>query len=295
VKVLIIGSSGQVGNALLRAVPPRVEVQAPGRQQLDLRDCVAIERTVKSFRPELIINAGAYTQVDKAETEPELALAINAVGPRQLAETAHAIPNCRLLHVSTDYVFDGQAKAPYQPADATNPLNVYGQTKLRGEQAVLEVLSDRAVVLRTAWIYAAEGRNFLLTMLRLMRERGAVRVVNDQRGTPTEARSIARALWQLAALPRIGGILHWTDEGVVSWYEFACAIAEDARAAGLLSSDAQVTPISSAEYPTPARRPAMSILDLRDSIVSMKLQPTRWRDSLRATLAALRATGAYST
>jgi len=287
VRVLITGAAGQVGSALLASVPPETELQAVDLQQLDITDAGAVQATVEAWRPQVIINAAAYTAVDQAESEAPLAAAVNAQAPGHLARAAMRVEGCRLIHISTDYVFDGRASEPYQPGDPPNPLSVYGVTKLAGEQAVLEVLADRAVVLRTAWVYAARGRNFLLTMLRLMLERGAVRVVADQRGTPTAAASIARALWRIADLPRVHGLLHWTDGGVASWYEFASAIAEDALAAGLLPHAVQVTPITTADYPTAAHRPANSVLDIRDSVAQLGITPAHWRRNLRATLAQL--------
>jgi dTDP-4-dehydrorhamnose reductase len=287
VRVLITGASGQVGGALLRSVPPGIESHAPTRQQLDIGDARAIHAAVTTYKPELIINAAAYTAVDKAESEPFLADAINAQAPQHLAEAAHTLDGCRLIQLSTDYVFDGRESEPYRPSDPPHPLNVYGRTKLAGEQVALGVLGKRAVVLRTAWVYAAQGRNFLLTMLRLMRKRGAVRVVADQKGSPTAAFSVARALWRIAELPRVHGILHWTDAGVASWYEFACAIAEDALAAGLLSQPVEVTPISTADYPTAAHRPANSVLDTGASVAQLRLSPEPWRQNLCDTLATL--------
>jgi dTDP-4-dehydrorhamnose reductase len=287
-KVLVTGASGQVGKALLRLVPAGVDLRPMTRENLDISDARAVRAAVVAFEPALIINAAAYTAVDRAESEPELSRAINTEGPRHLAEAALALPGCRLLHISTDYSFDGRSLEAYKPDDVTNPLCVYGRTKRDGERAVLEVLGDRAVVLRTAWVYAAEGKNFLLTMLRLMRERGAVRVVADQRGTPTAADSIAHALWGIARRPRVRPILHWTDGGEASWYDFAVAIAQEGLAAGLLSKPPQVTPISTAEYPTAATRPANSVLDLRESIAQLGSTPAHWRDNLRATLARIR-------
>jgi dTDP-4-dehydrorhamnose reductase len=287
VRALITGASGQVGTALLRSVPPQTELRALTHQQLDISDARAVRSAVAAFQPALIINAAAYTAVDKAESEPFLADAINAQGPQHLAEAAHALDGCRLIQVSTDYVFDGDGPEPYRTDDAPHPLSVYGRTKLAGEQVVLRVLGSRAVVLRTAWVYAAQGRNFLLTMLRQMRERGAVRVVADQKGSPTAAFSIARAVWRLAELPRVHGILHWTDAGVASWYEFACAIAEDALAAGLLSQPVEVAAIGTAEYPTAAHRPANSALETAASVAQLGLTPAPWRQNLRATLADL--------
>ena len=286
-RVLLTGAAGQVGSALLASVPPGMELQALDLPQLDITDADAVQRTVEAWGPQVIINAAAYTAVDKAEAEPALAAAVNAQAPGHLARAAMRIEGCRLIHISTDYVFDGSATEAYQPGDAPHPLSVYGVTKLAGEQVVREVLADRAVVLRTAWVYAARGRNFLLTMLRLMRERGAVRVVADQRGTPTAAASIARALWRIAELPRVHGLLHWTDDGVASWYEFASAIAQDALAAGLLPQAARVTPITTADYPTAAHRPANSVLDTRDSVTQLGIKPEHWRRNLRATLAEL--------
>jgi dTDP-4-dehydrorhamnose reductase len=287
VRVLITGASGQVGGALLRGLPPGIESHTPAREQLDVGDARAVHAAVSAFKPDLIINAAAYTAVDKAESEPFLADAINAQAPQYLAEAAHGIDGCRLIQVSTDYVFDGRGSAPYLPSDTPHPLSVYGRTKLAGEQAALGVLGKRAVVLRTAWVYAGQGKNFLLTMLRLMRERGAVRVVADQRGSPTAAFSIAHALWRLAELPRLHGILHWTDAGVASWYEFARAIADDALAAGLLSLPVEVSPIATADYPTAAHRPANSVLNTAASVAQLALKPNPWRDNLRATLADL--------
>lgn len=283
-KVLITGASGQVGRALRESAPVEIESLAFTHQELDISDEGCVREAVAAWQPALIINAAAYTAVDKAESEPELAAAINVEGPRHLAQAARSIPNCRLLHISTDYVFDGRATEAYRPSDPTNPLSVYGRTKLSGESAVLEVLHERAVALRTAWVYAAQGKNFLLTMLRLMSERGAVRVVADQYGAPTAAASIARALWVIAQRPDVHGVLHWTDAGRASWYEFAQAIADEGRAAGLLPNPVQVTPITSAEYPTAAPRPAYSVLDSAESIAQLGLTPAPWRVNLRATL-----------
>jgi dTDP-4-dehydrorhamnose reductase len=284
VRVLITGASGQVGGALLCSPPPGIDIHAPAREELDIGDARAIHGAVTKFKPELIINAAAYTAVDEAESEPFVADAINAQAPQYLAEAVHTLDGCRLIQLSTDYVFDGRGSEPYRPGDVPHPLSVYGRTKLAGETAVLGVLGKRGVVLRTAWVYAAQGRNFLLTMLRLMRDHAAVQVVADQRGSPTAAFSIAHALWRIAELPRVHGILHWTDAGVASWYEFACAIAEDALEAGLLSQPAQVTAIPTADYPTSAHRPANSVLDTSECIVQLGMRPRHWRLNLRATL-----------
>jgi dTDP-4-dehydrorhamnose reductase len=247
---------------------------------------------VASFAPDVIINAAAYTAVDKAESEQGPAAAVNAEGPLHLARAARGFAGCRLIQVSTDYVFDGTSQIPYRPTDPTNPISVYGRTKLQGEHAVLAELGQRGVVLRTAWVYSAAGSNFLLTMLRLMRAHGKVRVVADQRGTPTAARSIARALWRIAARADIDGVLHWTDNGVATWHEFACAIAADGVAAGLMVAMPEVAAITTSEYPTPAKRPRNSVLDTDESVARLGMVPTGWRDSLLQTIAELRAVGA---
>jgi dTDP-4-dehydrorhamnose reductase len=287
VKVLITGASGQVGAALQATAPAGSELHALTHRELDVADSAAVCDVVSNSRPDLIINAAAYTAVDKAEAEPELAFAINGKGPNHLAQAARGIPDCRLIHISTDYVFDGSSPEPYQTRDTVHPLSVYGRSKREGEQAVIEVLGARAVVLRTAWVYAARGKNFLLTMLRLMRELGAVRVVADQYGCPTCADSIAEAIWIIARRTDVHGVLHWTDAGKASWYDFALAIAEDGQSAGLLQSPVEVTPITTAEYPTAAYRPANSLLDIRESVATLELQPMPWRERMRATLASI--------
>ena len=286
-RVLITGASGQVGRALLSTKPAHVDAVAVTHRELDIGDAGAVQQAVATHAPAVVINAAAYTAVDRAEEESTLAMTVNGSGPKFLARAVRGMPGARLIQISTDYVFDGHGARPYRIDDPTGPLSVYGRSKLAGEQAVLEELGERAVVLRTAWVYAAEGKNFLLTMLRLMRERGVVRVVSDQRGSPTAAQSVARALWRIVELPGVHGVLHWTDAGTASWYEFACAIAEDAVAAGLLPQAVEVQQIRTIDYPTPAHRPANSVLDMHDTVASLKLQPTPWRESLRTTLRTL--------
>jgi dTDP-4-dehydrorhamnose reductase len=287
-RVLLTGAAGQVGHAVGASVRPPVELTALTHAQLDIGDEAAVRHAVDTCRPSLIINAAAYTAVDKAESEPARALAINADGPRYLARAAEVIPDCRLVHLSTDYVFDGSAAEAYRPTDATHPLSVYGRSKLEGERAALGVLAERAVILRTAWVYAATGRNFLLTMLRLMKERAEVRVVNDQFGSPTSAASVAAAIWAIARRPAVRGVLHWTDCGRTTWYDFAVAIAAEARVAGLLTMPVKVTPITTAECPTAARRPANGVLDTRETVAQLGLSPPAWQSSLRATVSSMK-------
>jgi dTDP-4-dehydrorhamnose reductase len=286
VKILITGSGGQVGRSLLAAAPDATQVLTVSHQELDIADGRAVGEYVRSHSPDVIINAAAHTAVDRAESEPDLAREINGDGPRHLAEAARET-GARLIHISTDFVFDGTASKPYEPEAATNPLGVYGATKLAGERAVLETLPDRSAVVRTAWVYAATGNNFVRTMLRIMNAKGAVRVVADQVGTPTAAGAFAETLWGIVARPEVKGLHHWTDAGVASWYDFAVAIAEEGAQLGLVSDQVIVTPIGTADYPTPARRPSYSVLD-KSSLAALGLVPAHWRKRLRGVLGEMK-------
>jgi dTDP-4-dehydrorhamnose reductase len=286
VKALITGSQGQVGRALVASAPAGVEILAVSRSELDIADAAAVAACFERFGPDIVLNAAAYTAVDKAEQEPDEARRANETGPLTLARAARAAGRCRVVHVSTDFVFDGDSAVAYTPDSPTRPLGVYGQTKLDGECRVRAELGDMAVILRTSWVYDSTGRNFVRTMLRLMKERGAVRVVTDQVGTPTAAHSVADVLWRLARAPAISGTLHWSDDGVASWYDFAVAIAEEAAAVGLLPATVEVTPIVTAEYPTPAKRPAFSVLDKRATLAALGITPVHWRQNLRRVIGA---------
>jgi dTDP-4-dehydrorhamnose reductase len=285
VKILITGASGQVGRRLASGAPAEVQVLATSHKDLDVGDALAVSQYVRQHSPDIIINAAAYTAVDRAESEVELARRVNGDGPRHLAAVARDT-GARIIHISTDFVFDGASSSPYRPDAPTSPLNAYGATKLAGEKAVLETLPGRAVVLRTAWVYAAEGSNFVRTMLRVMNANRSVRVVADQVGTPTAAVSLAETLWKIAAQPDITGVHHWTDAGVASWYDFAVAIAEEGARLRLVPEDVTVTPITTAEYPTPARRPSYSVLD-KLSLTSIGFIPLHWRKRLRGVLEEL--------
>lgn len=300
-KVLLTGAAGQLGQALVAGQPAQVggqavELLACSRAELDLADPEACHRAVREHRPDWVLNAGAYTAVDQAEREPELAQAVNAGAPRALAE---ALADCggRLLQVSTDFVFDGGQGHPYAPEQPRCPLGVYGASKAAGEAAVEELLvpMGRGTILRTSWVYGPVGRNFCRTMVRLHREREQIGVVADQVGCPTSTASLAAACWRLigqaaeqgragsrAALPPI---LHWSDAGVASWYDFAVAIGELGVAAGLLERAARVTPLTTADYPTPARRPSYSLLDCTASRAALGIMPSHWRTALQGVLA----------
>jgi dTDP-4-dehydrorhamnose reductase len=281
--MLITGSAGQLGRALLASVPANVDARGVDYADFDITDAEQVRAYVIQFQPQIIIHGAAYTAVDKAESESQIAHRVNADGARNFALAALAC-GARLFYISTDFVFDGSASRPYLPNDSTGPLSVYGASKLAGEQAVLSVMADKALIVRTAWVYAALGNNFVRTMLRVMNERGAVRVIADQVGTPTAAASLAEVLWKFAFRPELSGIYHWTDAGVASWYDFAVAIAEEAAARGMLSREVTVAPIATSEYPTPATRPAYSVLDKRATYDALGLQPVHWRVKLRSVI-----------
>jgi dTDP-4-dehydrorhamnose reductase len=283
-KALITGVSGQLGKELLARAPEGWTCVALDRAALDLSDANAIARVVDVEQPDLILNAAAYTAVDRAESEPELAHAINAGAP---AAFSKALGDAgRLLQVSTDFVFDGLRGHSYQPDDIRNPQSVYGASKAAGEDAA----GDAAIIVRTSWVYAAGGANFVRTMLRLMRERDELRVVADQIGSPTWAKSLATAIWGLAAKDATG-IWHHRDAGIASWYDFAVAIAEEAHALGLLDRIPAIHPIATSEYPTPARRPAFSVLDVTATREVLGDVSVHWRTNLRSMLKEEKALG----
>lgn len=287
-KVLLTGGTGQLGRALIASCARSTTLIAPPRDALDLNDPKSIERTLREVAPDAVVNAGAYTAVDKAESERELAFAINATAAGILAEGC-AARSARLIQLSTDFVFDGASGSPYTTDAIPNPTSVYGASKLQGEARVRAVAGLDWRILRTAWVYAAEGRNFVLTMLRLFRERGVVNVVSDQVGSPTSATSLASAVWRTLASDGASGVLHYTDAGVASWYDFAVAIYEEARALGLVTRDVRINPIATEQYPTPARRPAYSVLDKRSSLERLQIEPVHWRTELRKVMAEVRA------
>ncbi len=281
-RALVLGAQGQVGRALLAQAPDGCLVEAADRTVIDLGGGPeAIERALDKARPDVVINAAAYTAVDAAETDAEAARRVNGDGVGHLARATSA-RGVRLLHISTDFVFDGAAGRPYTPDDAPRPLNVYGETKLDGERQAIAAAPDTLVV-RTSWVYAVDGKNFLRTMLRLMAERDTVRVVSDQIGTPTSATSLARALWALAPTA-LRGVHHFTDAGVASWYDFAQAIAEEGHARGLLARLPTVTPILTTDFPTPARRPSYSVLDKTSAWTALGHPAAHWRHELRSAI-----------
>jgi dTDP-4-dehydrorhamnose reductase len=300
-KLLLLGANGQVGFELQRALAPLGELvcatrsgQLPGGAacaQADLSDAAALDVLLARERPDIVVNAAAYTAVDRAEDEADAAQRANAEAPARLARWCQQ-RDAMLVHYSTDYVFDGRGTRPYRENDATAPLGVYGQSKFAGEEAIRDS-GARHLVFRTAWVYAARGQNFLRTMLRLGRERDALRVVADQVGAPTPARWIANATaLALARLPSRpdaahSGLFHLTAGGETSWHGFAQAIFADAAAAGLIERVPRIDAIASSDYPTRARRPAYSRLDSRRLYDGFGLRLPDWRRGVAEVVAEL--------
>jgi dTDP-4-dehydrorhamnose reductase len=292
-KLLLTGAAGQLGQALRQQVPVGVELIATSRSgdpatgllPLDLADAAACRAAVLEHRPDWVLNGGAYTAVDRAESEPELALAVNGGAPRAFAE-ALADTGGRLLQVSTDFVFNGQQGSPYRPDQARDPLGAYGRTKAAGEEAVEQVLggSGRGVILRTSWVMGPVGKNFALTMLRLHREHKQIGVVEDQVGCPTSTATLAAACWRVITADVQEPVLHWCDAGAASWFDVAVAVGELAQELGLLEQSAPVNPLTTTEYPLPAQRPSYSLLDCSSSRRALGLAPTPWRQALRQLL-----------
>jgi dTDP-4-dehydrorhamnose reductase len=284
VRVLVLGG-GQIAKAIAAAAPGRHDVLTRTHSELDIVDEEAVSKTLSDVKPDWLVNAAAFTAVDLAEDQPALAHAVNDTAVAFLARTSER-EGSRLLHLSTDFVFDGRSNRAYLPTDQPMPLSVYGASKLAGERHVL--IAPSGIVMRTSWIYAVSGRNFVLTMLRLMQEKDHVSVVCDQIGTPTSAASAATAIWGLIETAAMGGIYHWSDLGVASWYDFAVAIQDEALARGLLHRAIPIRPIPSAAYPTRARRPAFSVLDATGTRGSIGIPGRHWRHNLRTMLDELR-------
>lgn len=283
-KVLLIGAKGQVGQELQVTLQSLGEVISIGREELDLTNSEKISQLIREIHPDYLVNAAAYTAVDKAETEPDLAYYINAIAPKIMAESAEKI-QAKFLHISTDYVFDGRKNTPYLETDLTNPLGVYGQSKLRGEEEI-KTVNSQAIILRTAWVYGSYGKsNFVKTMLRLGKEREELKVVVDQVGSPTWAKDIATAITQLLInVDNPTGIYNFTNSGVASWFDLTKAIFEEAKISGISLKIQRVIPITTAEYPTPAVRPAYSVLSGQKISQQLGYIPPYWRDSLTAML-----------
>ena len=273
-KILVTGAKGQLGIELSKRLKNAVLADV---DELDITDFAAVQEFIKKNKIGVIVNAAAYTAVDAAEDDDVAAYKVNVLGPENLAKTG-----CKIVHISTDYVFDGKGYKPYMPQDVAKPLSIYGKTKLKGEEAVLKNAKE-AVILRTAWLYSANGKNFVKTMLRLGSERQQIGVVADQIGTPTYAGDLADAIVKI--LPQIStktkGVYHFTNEGVCSWYDFATAIMEMAKL------KCKVEPLPSSAYPTKAVRPFYSVLDKTSIKEQFGIKIPYWRESLKKCIKEL--------
>ena len=283
-KLMVTGAGGMTGSELAAQATTRGwNVSAFDHAALDITDFQAVNATVARTAPDIIINAAGYTAVDAAESDPERAMELNGTAPGNLARAAHDA-NAAIVHISTDYIFDGTKSSAYLPTDTANPVSVYGESKLAGEIEVREACARHAIV-RTSWVYHETGRNFVRTMLSAARAGKDLRVIDDQHGSPTSARHVAAALLEVAAAlatrPEVAGTYHFTNSGVTTWFGFAKAIFE---IAGL---EPQIVPCTTAEYPTPARRPRMSALDSTSFTSTFGVTPAPWRDALADTISRI--------
>lgn len=282
-KVIITGANGQVGWELQRTVPADIEVIALQRSELDITNPEQVIELINRERPDWVINAAAYTAVDKAEEESDLAYAINRDGAANIAKACKRV-GARMLQISTDFVFDGKQGTPYLTSSKPNPLSIYGASKQDGDEAVLKTLGEDCTIMRTSWVYSAHGNNFVKTMLRLMSEREELGIVADQVGTPTWANGLASAIW--VTIQKGGAaIQHWSDYGVASWYDFAIAIHEEGTTAGLINSACTIKPIRTDQYPVKAIRPQFSVMDTSESVSQLGCESVHWRVALRSMLA----------
>lgn len=284
-KVIIIGKSGQLANELVAEVPAGIEILSLGRNDVDITSYVELSRVVNEFNPNVIINASAYTAVDKAEIDNKAAYAINKTAVEVMAKVAKEI-NSRFLHVSTDFVFDGNSNIAYEPQSETNPTGVYGASKLAGEEAVKDIYPENSAIIRTSWVYSSFGNNFVKTMLRLMTEKEQLSVVTDQIGCPTYAKGLATFLWALVEKEKIEQIYHWSDAGVASWYDFAVAIQSIGFEQGVLKKKIPIKAIPSSAYPTPVKRPNFSLLNIAASVEVV--EPIHWREQLEICIIKLK-------
>jgi dTDP-4-dehydrorhamnose reductase len=286
-RILLTGTSGQVGGALQSALWRQAEIIAPGRSQLDLSNASSIAPVLDRMQPDLIINAAAYTAVDRAEDEANLAFRVNASAPTMIAQWAatHAVP---LIHFSTDYVFNGSGERPWREEDCCEPLSIYGKTKLAGEVGIREAAGIHLII-RTSWVYASAGNNFFRTMIGLAKERSELRVVADQIGAPTSARSIANAVQKIAlmdaneianAFSDANGLVHLTNSGFTSWHGFACGILDQLKRHPIELRANAVIPIETKDFPTKAVRPLNSRLDLSRLKNNLGLETSSWQQAL---------------
>lgn len=276
-RALITGAAGQLAQELVSTAPPGVQLRAVSRAECDIVDLQAIEKLFESFRPDIVINTAAYTAVDAAEENEDLAFQVNAGGAENVAKAAETV-GATLIHISTDYVFDGLRSTPYPPEAPTNPINVYGASKLEGEKLALAAAPSAAII-RAGWLYSTTGKNFVSSILTALRGSRSLSVVTDQKGCPTSAHEFAVVLWKMSGAG-LRGIYHWSNSGSGSWYDFAREIASVGRKLGMLGEEPEIRPITTAEYPRRAKRPAYSVLDSTKLAGALEVSPTSWQQAL---------------
>ena len=283
-KVLLTGAAGQLGQAIQQRRPHAAQLVAHDRNTLDITDAAAVARVMAATQPDVVINAAAYTAVDKAERDPDGAFRVNADGALHVARAA-ATHGARIIQISTDFVFDGDSHRPYRPEDRCSPVNAYGASKRAGELAALDHgLSP--LIIRTSWLYSAAGMNFVTTMLRLFRRQLPVRVVNDQAGSPTWAASLADVIWAAVARPGATGVMHWADAGAATWHALAEQLLTDAVDLGIVPVGSTVEAVTTEEYGSPTPRPRYSVLDTSATADTLGCSPAPWRTNLRTMLEA---------
>lgn len=284
-RVLITGGAGQLATELKLTAPDTMQLFILDKSQLDITDIENVKDIFSTIRPELVINCAAYNKVDLAEDNPELAFKINSQGASNIALVATEYRS-RLIHISTDYVFDGKHSIPYKPEDEPNPISVYGKSKLEGEINIKKITDGKSIIIRTSWLYSSHGNNFFKTIMNSLAKKERLRVVDDQIGTPTNAHGLARFIWKIIKTDA-KGIYHWTDSGIASWYDFAVAIQEEALQSGKIHHEIDIEPCNTHDYPFKAERPSYSVLDTTDAVLLCKNSPRHWRKNLRDVIGSI--------
>lgn len=281
-RALITGADGQLARELVATAPAEVQLRAVTHNQCDITEPRILEKVFEAFRPDIVINTAAYTAVDAAEENEELAFLVNALGAENVAKATDLV-GARLIHISTDYVFDGLSTTPYPPDASTNPANVYGASKLQGEKLTMSA-APRAAIVRSGWLYSTTGNNFLVSILHALRDSRPLSVVADQKGCPTSAREFALTIWRIPDVA-LQGIYHWANLGSASWYDFAREIAHVGQQLGILGAEAEIRPVTTAEFGRRAARPLYSVLDTTKLAEALAMQPSAWQEALRSDMA----------
>ena len=281
-KVLLFGAAGQLGRLVVQTKPKTVDLQSFSRDSLDITDHEAVGQVIQEVTPDIIINTAAYTEVDKAQQEQSIAFKVNESAVENIANCAAA--ETRIVHLSTDFVFSTKNVKPYTTNDTVAPVSIYGESKLAGENALLACHPSNNVIIRTSWLYSSLGKNFVTTMLSLMGYREELQVVNNLYGSPTSAHGFADVLWRIVMEPEAEGIYHWSDRGIITWYDFALEIHTQARQLGILHKDVRINPVPASEFPTPAIRPEYSALDSSKAKSLLGIETVPWQEQLQQVL-----------